>query len=53
MNLIFVLPLALSALGVFVYAAVRRRAVLAAFAAVASLGLSVVWAGETFGFMNV
>ena len=53
MNIIFVLLLALLAFGVLVYAGVRRRAVLAAVAGVAFLVFAVVWAGETFGFLNV
>lgn len=53
MNIIFVLLLALAAFGIAVYAAVRRHAVLAALAAVAFLLFAVVWAGETFNFLNV
>ena len=52
-NLIFVLLLALVALGVAVYAAVKRRAVLAAAAAVVFLLFALVWAGETFNLLNV
>lgn len=53
MEIVSVLLLALVAFGVAVYAAVRKRAVLAAVAAVVFLLLAVVWAGETFGFLNV
>lgn len=52
-DLDFVLLLALVTLGVAVHAAVRRRAVLAAVAAVAFVLFAVVWAGETFGLMDV
>lgn len=52
-DLAFVLLLALLAFGVLVYAAVKRRAVLAAVAGAAFLLFAVVWAGETFGFLNV
>ena len=53
MALVFILLLALVAFGVLVYAAVRRRAVLAAAAGVAFLLFALIWAGETFGFLNV
>lgn len=53
MNLVFVLLLAVLAFAVLVYAVVGRRAVLAAVSAAAFLLLGVVWAGETFGFLNV
>ena len=52
-NITFVLLLALAAFGIAVYAAVQRRAVLAATAAVAFLLFAVVWAGETFNFFDV
>jgi len=52
-TIVFVLLLALAAFGIAVYAAVRRRAVLAAFAAVAFLLFAVVWAGETLNILNV
>lgn len=52
-DLTFVLLFALVAFGMAVYAAVRRRAVVAAAAAVAALVSGVVWAGETFNFLNV
>lgn len=53
MDVIFVLLLAVVAFGVLVYAAVRRRALLAALSAAAFLLFGVVWAGETFNFLNV
>ena len=53
MNIAAVLLLALLAFGVFIFAAVRRRAVLAAISGMAFLLFAVVWAGETFGFLNV
>jgi hypothetical protein len=53
MDLGVVLIIALVALGVSVYAAVKRRAVLAAVSAVVSVGGLLVWAGETFGFLNL
>ena len=52
-DLNFVLLLAVLSFGVLVYAAVKRRAVFAAVAGVAFLLFAVVWAGETFGFLNV
>ena len=53
MELSCVLLLAVVAFGVAVYAIVRRRAVVAALAAPVVLLHGVVWAGETFGFLNV
>jgi len=53
MGLGVVLIVAVIAFGVSVYAAVKRRAVLAAVSAVVALVAGVVWAGETFGFLNV
>lgn len=53
MDLTFVLLIGLVAFGIAVYAAVRRRPVLAAVAAVAALVSGVVWVGETVGFLNV
>ena len=48
-----VLLLAVVALGVAVYGAVSRRAVVAAIATAVFVLLAIVWAGEVFGFLNV
>lgn len=53
MSTTVVLLLAWSASGISVYAAVQRRAVLAAFAALAFLLLAVAWAGGTFDVLDV
>ena len=53
MDIAIVLLLALVAFGVLIFAAVTRRAVLAAISGVAFLFFGIVWAGETFGFLNV
>ena len=53
MDIAFVLLLALLAFGVLVFAIGRRRSTLAAISGVVFLLFAVVWAGETFGFLNV
>jgi len=53
MDLGAILIVALAALGVSIYAAVKRRAVVAAVSAVVAAGSALVWAGETFGFLNI
>ena len=53
MGLTFVAVLAVATFALFLFSALRRRALLASIAGMLFLLFGVVWMGETLGFLNV